>query len=203
MTTQVSDGVIYQEQGYDLVELSNGIDGILFDPATLGLNPHPSTMACWRGYTAVFAISDRQLVLDKLHANLQRLVDGKSEPQKGPAINGIVPTSVSSREGGFTNRLFNNHYEGLALPITYTGGILLGQDRMPGRGHFPFWQYEKVLELVFEAGVLQESFDRSQDLADFQAQYKAWRAGKREEMPDRTQVHEIMNRAFAYSYKYF
>ena len=60
----------------------------------------------------------------------------------------------------------------------------------------------QITKKCFEKGVFQDAFDRSQDLAEYQAQYKAWRAGKREEMPERAQVGEIMNRSFAYTYKF-
>jgi len=202
VTAQICEEFLYQEQAYVLIDVSNRIDDALFDPAASGLSPYPSTMACWRGYKAVFSVVEGKLVLDKLHINLRRLVDGKSKSQKGLPINGVNPISTAIGNGRL-DMLFNNHYEDLALPITYNGGLLLGQDWIPGRdGYYPFWRYETVLELIFEEGVFQAYFDRSQDLADFQVQYKAWRAGKREEMPDRTQVREIMNRSFAFTYKY-
>jgi len=55
------------------------------------------------------------------------------------------------------------HYERLAMPLDYTGGLLLGSGlmRFVYMGHQPAWQYQQVYELVFEGGRLIAADDRS------------------------------------------
>jgi hypothetical protein len=54
---------------------------------------------------------------------------------------------------------FNNHYEGLAYHLEYSGGLLLAdgflQDLYVPMAFHPAWKHETVLELIFEAGGLR------------------------------------------------
>jgi hypothetical protein len=197
MTTQISDGFCLDGVGYAVI---NASDGTLFDPATLGLNPVPATTACWRGYKAVFAIADGQLMLEELHLNLPKCDDKKNVLQKSVLVNEVAPIyEVANR--GIIDKLFNHHYEGVILPLTYNGGLLIGTDWIPRRGSafYPFWQYKKVLELVFEKGVLQAQYDRSQEAVEIREQFDAWRAGEKERPSDKG-IREFIAHSFAYTY---
>ena len=64
MTAQMNDLFRYQGTEFALAGIS---EGELFEPGLLDLNPCATSTACWRGYQAIFALSDLRLVLDLLH----------------------------------------------------------------------------------------------------------------------------------------
>ena len=163
MTAQINDTFRYREHEYGVAGISAGE---LFDPELLDLKPAAMSSACWRGYQAVFGISNARLVLDTLHVNLINPQESdKYEPEVGPVINGIRP--VGSRG---EHDWFNNHYEGLTYHLEYTGGVLLADgfidELYVHMGFHPAWKYERVIELIFDAGILKQEFDRSEQMAE-------------------------------------
>lgn len=64
----------------------------------------------------------------------------------------------------------SNRYENLGHPQTYTGGLLLATGFIRAlyvhMGFHPAWKYEKVVELMFEGGMLQKACDRSAEMAE-------------------------------------
>jgi hypothetical protein len=142
-----------------------GVDGEgLFDPSEAGLSPFPSCTACHRGYVCRYAVRDDQLVLDGLKISLGRSVEGAFESSRGPRIHGVEPQTPREE-----HVLFNNVYEGLALPIPFTGAMLVGDDFIRElyrhMGFPPAWKYRAVLELVFEEGHLLVEKDVSERMA--------------------------------------
>lgn len=113
-----------------------------------------ASTACYRGYIVQFAVSSSQLFLARLCVQLVKKHEDGYEDEKGPPINGVSPTFNS--EG-----LFNNQYDEVNLPLSYTGGLLLVKDPLNEFGFQRVWEYSTVLELIFEAGELKEEFDRS------------------------------------------
>ncbi len=158
MTAQIPDLLRYRGIEYAVSLFSQPT---LFDPAILKLKPSIVSTACNRGYQAVFAISNSRLVLDTLRVNLLR---GLRYRREGPVINGIAPTEPSEEY-----RFFNNYYQGLNYPIDYTGGILIADEFIRELYvHLGFqspWKYKKVIELIFENGILKHEFDRSESIA--------------------------------------
>jgi hypothetical protein len=149
---------------YSLAAIS---ESELFDPKLLGLKPKATSTACIRGYQAMFSLSASHLVLENLHIGLFALgpiTDFKR--QQGPEINGVRPTE---RLNHFDS--FNNNYIGLAYHLEYTGGLLLGRGFIEGPyirlGMRQAWEFEKVVELIFGSGVLQQECDRSEQVAGF------------------------------------
>jgi len=116
MTAQINDTFRYRNHEYAVAGIS---EGELFDPSLLDLEPAGTCTACWRGYQAVFALSDSHLVLDTLHVNLLKPGD-VYEREEGPEINGVKPGGPRGERDWF-----NNHYEGLDYHLEYTGGLLL------------------------------------------------------------------------------
>lgn len=197
MTAQINDTFRYREREYALAGIS---EGVLFDPSLLGLEPVATCTACWRGYQAVFALSGSRLVLDALHVNLVRPgMDVKSE--EGPMIHGVKPRSPRARDDWF-----NSHYEGLDYALDYTGGLLLAdgfiQRLYVHMGFHPAWKYERVVELIFDAGILVQEHDRSAQMAEVRRGYLELRSrNDRERTPADEEIARFIESAFDRSYR--
>jgi hypothetical protein len=190
MTAQFNDQFHYHDKDFAIAGISAGE---LFNPADFGLFPIPASTACWRGYVAVFAISESHLVLDTLSVNLEK--------EQGPAINGILPSGPTR---GL--RLFNNVYTGLKYRIPYTGGLLLGHDFISElyvhMGFHPAWKYKEVFELTFENGRLVGELDRSDWAAQERQDFLALiRVDDPNRMPTKKEISDFVERAFDRSYK--
>ncbi|KPL12677.1 hypothetical protein AMJ74_06400 [candidate division WOR_3 bacterium SM1_77] len=161
MTAQIDDIFRYNDTDYSVVGIS---EGELFEPSALDLRPVGTCTACWRGYQAIFAVSDSRLTLDTLHVSLLT-EDEEMERQEGPTINGVTPTGPQGEYDWF-----DNHYVGLGYHLEYTGGLLLADgfidDLYEHMGFHPAWKYTRVVELVFSNGILQKEFDRSDRMAE-------------------------------------
>jgi hypothetical protein len=200
MTAQINDTFRYRNKEYSVAGIS---EGELFDVSVLGLNPSMASTACWRGYQAVFAVVQSRLVLDTLHVNLLRPGEGKNryEREVGPIINGVTPLPPQ-KEGVF----FNNHYEGLSYYLEYSGGVLLAdgfiQSLYVHMGFHPAWKYETVIELVFDAEILKEEFDRSERMAEIREMVsRSRKKGASSEMPSEEEIKLFVERAFDRSYR--
>jgi hypothetical protein len=154
MTAQIDDRFAFQEGLYCLAGIS---EGDLFDPSVLELDPSGTSTACYRGYAAIFGLCDSRLILDRLHINL---LSSDGDDVVGPIINGVAPTGSQSQHDWF-----NNHYQGLNYHFEYSGGLLIADDFIEDlyvhMGFHPAWKYGKVIELIFEHGVLRRVWDRS------------------------------------------
>jgi hypothetical protein len=197
MTAQINDTFHYRECEYAIAGIS---EGELFDPSVLDLKPTGTCTARWRGYQAVFALSNSRLILDALHINL--LKPGKDyEREEGPTINGVKPTGPR-REHDW----FNNHYAGLQYHLEYTGGLLLAdgfiRELYVHMGFHPAWKYEGVVELIFEAGILKREFDRSEQMAEIRQKFLEQVEGNdSDRMPTKDEIAQFVERAFDRSYR--
>lgn len=169
MTAQIEDKFIYHDKEYKLVGISGGK---LFEPSEFDIEPEGVSTDCYRGYLAYFAVSEGRLTLDNLHVNLFKgdKEDGafsRNEyvDKEGPEINGVKPLEQSEDK----SYRFNNIYQDLNYQIDYSGGLLIAdkfiQDLYVHMGFQPAWKYEKVIELTFENGILQEEVDQSEKMA--------------------------------------
>jgi hypothetical protein len=196
VTAQISDTFRYRKDEYELAGIS---EGELFEPSLLGLEPAGTCSACWRGYQAVFGLSGSRLILDELHVNL--LADPRGERrQEGPELNGVKPTGPVSEHDWF-----NNHYEHLAYHLEYTGGLLLADgfidELYVHMGFHPAWKYERVFELIFDAGTLKREFDRSEQMAEIRARVgDSSEAGDPGRMPSRAEIARFVEQAFDRKY---
>lgn len=149
MAAQYHDGFDWNGECYSLsaIEYPEG----LLDIQELGLEPKQKTSACKRGYTAIYRLDeDNNLLLDRLYTN-----NGKKE---GPPIHGVTPTKLKSPAGDL-------YYKNLALPISYTGGLVITTDFI-GKliVHHGFQRPENfkvVWELTFDCGHLVKEQDLS------------------------------------------
>lgn len=195
MTAQIGDSIRYAGDHYGLVGVSpdNPADE-LFDPERFGIRTFSDCTACWRGYVATYGLRENRLVLEELGINvrdpeweeeLKRLTELKEirrylpphrrgpkpqpKPMKprpcGPAIHGVLPTPPVNPGRPF---VFSDNYHDIGLPLSFTGGLLLGQGFIhklyEHMGFHPAWKFEKVIELIFVNGVLTVAHDRSADM---------------------------------------
>lgn len=191
MTAQIQDVFHYRNQPYALAGIS---EGELFDVASLGVAPVPSCSACWRGYQAEYALRDGRLVLASLHLSLEGC---------GPTLHGVKPSRVKAERYDF----FNNHYEGLDLPIAYSGGVLLADGFLRAlyvhMGFHPAWKYERVIELVFDEGRLTGEHDRSERMAELRERFTRTEEveASPKQMPTREEIREFVERCFDRRYR--
>jgi hypothetical protein len=143
------------------------------------------------------------LVLETLHVNLIRPGEGKNlyEHEVGPVINGVTPTPQREEYDWF-----NNHYEGLNYHLEYSGGLLLADEFIESlyvhMGFHPAWKYKTVIELVFDAGVLKQEFDRSERMAEIREMVsKSRKKESSSEMPSEEEIKQFVERAFDRSYR--
>ena len=188
MTAQISDVFRYREDEFDIAGIS---EGELFDITSLGLQPQSCSTACWRGYRAIFALCGSQLVVDTLHVSLYSILDNDDwRSDVGPVIEGLSPSRGRDDDG------FNNHYERVKYPLTYSGGLLIARDLIYGlHVHMGFdspWNYRTVVELIFEEGVLKHEFDRSQKMAQFREQAGNRRRRDRELLEPEVSDEQLM-----------
>jgi len=161
MTAQLHDQFRYQNANYDVAGIS---DRSIFNPAQFDLEPVATSTICWRGYKVLYALSGKKLVVKDLHINLFEGGEGYIR-KEGRPINGVLPTNSTDEWFGF-----NNCYEGIKCPLSYTGGLLLAdgfiRDRYVQMDYHPAWKYEQVVELLFERGTLMKEEDRSDQMAE-------------------------------------
>lgn len=156
MTAQRLDTLRHAGQGFDL------IGGGAFSPADWDLYPGGDSSDCWRGYVCHYLIECDTLFLDALELcepaseviALDEQGDILSTPARWPIINGVAPERV---RGG----LMPWRYPALALPLGFTGTLLLGQTLrddslyLAGAADFPQAEdYRTVLRLQLEQGRL-------------------------------------------------
>ena len=162
MTAQMSDR--FSHDGIDFCIAGISAD-TLFDPETLGLHPVMASTMCWRGYVLVCALSGRQLVAKDLYVNLKT---------PAPTIHSMTPARVEFDRTEFLAAFTCNHaYRNLNLPLAYTGGILIAdgfiRELYVHMGFHPAWKYERVRELVFTDGIMEQDRDLSATMAEFRA----------------------------------
>ncbi len=196
MTAQIDDMFRYNGTNFSVSGIS---EGELFDPGLLGLKPVGTCTACWRGYQAIFAISQSHLVLDTLHVNLFA-EDEDYKRQAGPPINGVSPTGPHGEHDWF-----NNNYIGLDYHLEYTGGLLLADgfidDLYVHMGFHPAWKYMTVIELIFANGILQADFDRSERMAEIRQKIIESRDENAESrMLTQDEIRDFVERSFDRTY---
>lgn len=196
MTAQIDDMFRYRGADYSVSGIS---EGELFDPSLLDLQPAGTCTACWRGYQAIFTVSESRLVLDTLHVNLFTAGEGY-ERQEGPPINGVSPTGPRGEHDWF-----NNNYTGLDYHLEYDGGLLLADgfidDLYVHMGFHPAWKYTTVIELIFANGILQQEFDRSERMAEVRQKIiDSPKDNADSRMPTNEEIRNFVERSFDRTY---
>ena len=135
----------------------------------MGLSPGRAT-ACWRGSLCQYAVCEGRLVLDDLQLSLM-LPDARGEHLvggAGPLINGVRPSFNSQ-----ASPPLNNRSAWLNLDVPFSGGLLaaagLVEEHYIHFGFQPAWQYQTVMELLFEDGAVSQIRDVSAGVAALRA----------------------------------
>ena len=149
MTAQMADCCKYKRGEYEIIALS---EPIRFLPIEYGLKPQGVMTSCWRGYWCEYVIERKRLKLDSLHIHTE---------------NDIYPDFCGRTVEPEARGVGNGHrkYENVNLPIPYTGRMLLG-DRFIEKyyihlGYQRAYAYKKLIELVFEDGILIKTINHS------------------------------------------
>ena len=160
MTAQIGDIYKYRDKKYHLVAMSAGMP---FDPRQHGLEAHASSTACYRGYWSEYAIDEDILVLKDLFLFN---IDGNYPPLNGVEVSPQEFEDLTVYKGGFHKpqtlsrpaHLGHRVYRDVDMLIPYTGRILLGDGFLKEyyihMGFQRAWAYKKLLEFVFEEGIL-------------------------------------------------
>ncbi len=179
MTAQSSDTLKFERRKFEVTDLSQGT---LFDPTAYGFTPVRTSTGCHRGFECQFSVSDGQLFLQTLWINHGDFThsfnpDGSIRSHDlrllpMPLLNGISATEKydNSRFPDFQGR-----YDGLKLPLSYTGHVLIAANRISNEpwwgGHRRAWDFHHSLMLSFEQGRLTARKDTSEILQVFDARY--------------------------------
>ena len=171
MTAQITDSFFFENNDYSLVALSAPIG---FEPKDYGLEAYASSTACWRGYWCDYAVEEKKLFLERLYLYN---AEGNYPDFNGVAVSPQKYEKVAYTEGfdpeikydlfpeNFGHRTYEAH-----MPMKYTGRILLGdgflRDYYIHMGFQRAWAYEKLIELVFEDGIIKEVNDHSHVAAE-------------------------------------
>ena len=170
MTAQMPDFYKYNGKEYSLVAISEALN---FKPQDYGFEPRPISTDCWRGYWCDYNMSDDELMLQNLYICL--------EGDEYPDFNGIPVEPIEyvdrvqlqfREDGGYEEKLVKSEkyygyrvYKNINLPIKYTGKILLGDGFIDKyyihMGFQRAYAYERLMEFIFEEGILIEKVDQS------------------------------------------
>ncbi len=185
MTAQASDQFEYNSNEFAIA----GIKGhALFNPADHNLHPIPSNSACLRGFVCKYFLKDDGLCLKELVINTT---------ERPASIEGCQPLA--------TQGFFDYAYRKMRLPISFTGGLLIGRDFLQDLyvrvGFAPAWKFRDVRELLFKGGKLTSAKNRSLEMRRFREEMSHRDLGPKNP-DDRQSVEAWITRAFRLDYRY-
>lgn len=176
MTAQITDTFEYRGKTHYLA----GINGSkLFEPSQQGVEAVSWSTGCWRGYHCGYEVIDGALFLIRINLGLGLEDQEAISRGDGPHLFGKVPQRYT--EYGWREDMHNGEVRtswestdfvvtGLREPISFTGGLLIGDDfiqELYVRLGYPHaYQFHVVYQLVFDAGHLVEEHDRSAEMAE-------------------------------------
>lgn len=174
MTAQIMDTVADDGTAYDLV----GCAGTgLAHPRQFGMAPAMIHTGCYRGYVADYRVDQDRLLLENLTVGPLFVFLFFQQPWR--PINGVKPRPGVGLAAGAAV------YEGLAIPVAFTGRLLFATGFQPEHYvHMGFQKpsaYQRVLLLALTEGKITTREDRSAGYANrsgqFQQRYRAnlWR----------------------------
>lgn len=168
MTAQIGDIIRKGQEEYQVIALTSALP---FRPEDYGLKPRYICTGCWRGYWCEYEIQADELCLQTLNIHTAENVY--------PDINGVAPLPQKQAEFDAHSRrkrkqpvsipdnLGHRKYQGLGMPVSYSGKILAGNGIIESYVNNMSFQhmsaYKTILEFVFEEGLLLDTIDRSED----------------------------------------
>ncbi len=142
MTAQLDDTFIWQERRLAILERT---DRSLFNPEKFGLRVGSAMRTdCWDSHFAAFHVDEEQLYMHELNIGYQ----GLNEFQEFGGVMPIPGSDDSDSEMGFVL------YRNFRVPLSFTGGLLIGEGYIPGGVGTRFDNYQNVIELSFSEGRL-------------------------------------------------
>jgi hypothetical protein len=161
MTKQIPDRVKYKSQEFVMAGL-NGTG--LFIPGDFGISSEMMgiTTACYRGYYCTYECIGNLLFLVELV-----IVHRHGKDIELPVIEAIPPKSISIKPG----IILFNYYQELKIPCPFSGGLILTSNPINAVGHFPApIEFETVIEILVQEGILQKEIDHSCSVAGLRKQ---------------------------------
>ncbi|MCI0711101.1 MAG: hypothetical protein L0154_13170 [Chloroflexi bacterium] len=159
MTAQITDTVFYQNSKHEIV----GIKGKgLIDPTNFGLNPIMIHTACYRGYYLEYSVLNDKLLLTRMNV--------KDSNETYPPISGVEPSLLyyESHDGEKRERS-ERCYEGLRVPVPFSGGLLIARDFIREMYvHMGFQKptsFRAVHELLVDNGNITRMIDHSESVS--------------------------------------
>ena len=160
MTAQMNDKFIFSNVEYGISSIE--YPKKYFNINSLGLKPIEFHTACWRGYIATYALSNGNLVLNKLYTN-----NGNNKYYDAPLINNKSPKIEIPEDlcDEYKDSWKEYIYEDIGLKLNYTGSVLITKDFVSKRYvHMGFqspFNYNTVIQIMFNNGKLVFSEDLS------------------------------------------
>ncbi len=193
MTAQINDTVFYRKIEFE----SFGGSQEFFDPASLPFVPDGQrSTGCYRGYVAGASIIENRLFLTSLEIYVPAEVASRSVNGYGPELFGVLPKAGERCETA---------YQGFLLPVDFQGGLVVADRFIRGTHQHnyttPLWEYETVIELIFDRGRLVEDHDRSAVAADLREKIAARRLRPRH--PELRHRGDFLLAAYAYLQRRF
>lgn len=147
MTAQIADRFLFNKEYYSLIGIKGGS---LPTPKSFGMESEMMTTACYRGYHALYELTEKELILREFTLN---------EPhRKYLPIDGIKPVVTE----------YYGTYENLNLIVDFTGKIRLAKDFLREfyvhMGYQKASAYETVYDITIENGQIILIRNRSQEM---------------------------------------
>lgn len=144
MTTQETDTVCYQGQGFSVVQA----EPLPFSPWQHGIEPEPICSSNGSGFVAGFAITQQQLYLSYLrvgHTPRRKASTQNTQDPLSLLLAGSKPLPLLNQVAAESAGMGYWHYQNLQLALSYTGTLLLQPAASPS---------SQWLELSFKHGQL-------------------------------------------------
>lgn len=142
MSSQMTDPFKWNRKEYVFIGASDVYS--LFDPEKYGLKPEAPHTACWKGFVIHFSVKNDQLYVDKLEVYCDNGIY--------PVINDVKPKDRTRFSGFYV-------YNGLKMPLKYTGSIIIGKhlkERFQNSAFTGPYSYDITYQLEFTEGILSD-----------------------------------------------
>lgn len=160
MTKQVSDNLTYNGESYTIIGFSEEDPYYSFD---FDVNPVSASTACWRGFYCGYEVKEYRLYFE--HYIVNHSNDNKTASEEPPAPINEVAANLSSSD--FIGKW---QYSNIDLFIdNYSGGILIANNLSKEARSSPIQRlsdYGNMYELIFSFGVLLDSYDMKEAIAE-------------------------------------
>jgi hypothetical protein len=200
MTAQARDTIVYPEGGPEGAPYREdgraqawtiiGVAGSsLFDPAAHQLRVTSPHTGCWRGFYCEYAVRGGELLVTHVICGLGVAERRKLQLGAPPMVFGtplrarLFMSRTFDPRTGLTgpeqlSSMGEFHADGLAGPMDFTGGLLLGRDLIEELVAYPGFHsphmFQALTELTFEHGRLVDATDHSEAMVPYRVTLAAW-----------------------------